>query len=66
MELKNKVEPKGNEITILPFNPLNLRHTFCTIMYEAGIDVMTAKFGANNNNGSAEIIPLPEGYLVVP
>lgn len=40
---RNKFDPKGNEITILPFTPHNLRHTFCTIMYEAGIDVLTAK-----------------------
>ncbi len=30
-------------ITIEPFTPHCLRHTFCTIMYESGIDVLTAK-----------------------
>ena len=43
IDKRNKYDPKGNEITILPFTPHNLRHTFCTIMYEAGIDVLTAK-----------------------
>ena len=28
---------------ISPFTPHELRHTFCTIMFEAGIDAMTAK-----------------------
>lgn len=32
-----------NTITIEPFTPHCLRHTFCTMMYEAGIDVLTAK-----------------------
>ncbi len=39
----NKFDPKGNIITIYPFTPHCLRHTFCTIMYEAGIDVLTAQ-----------------------
>ena len=30
-------------ITIKPFTPHCLRHTFCTIMYESGVDVLTAK-----------------------
>ena len=30
-------------ITINPFTPHCLRHTFCTIMYESGVDVLTAK-----------------------
>ncbi len=41
--LKNKYNPFGNVMTIEPFTPHCLRHTFCTIMYEAGIDVLTAK-----------------------
>ena len=40
---RSKFDPKGNIITIKPFTPHCLRHTFCTIMYEAGVDVMTAK-----------------------
>lgn len=40
---RNKFDPRGNIITIEPFTPHCLRHTFCTIMYEAGIDVLTAK-----------------------
>ncbi len=39
----NKFDPKGNIITINPFTPHYLRHTFCTIMYEAGIDILTAQ-----------------------
>lgn len=38
-----KYDPRGQVITIEPFSPHCLRHTFCTIMYEAGIDVLTAK-----------------------
>ncbi len=40
---RNKFDPQGNILTIQPFTPHCLRHTFCTIMYEAGIDVLTAK-----------------------
>lgn len=40
---RNKFDPKGNIMTIEPFTPHCLRHTFCTIMYESGIDVLTAK-----------------------
>ncbi|MBR3815101.1 MAG: tyrosine-type recombinase/integrase [Clostridia bacterium] len=40
---RNKSDPRGQIITIEPFSPHCLRHTFCTIMYEAGIDVLTAK-----------------------
>ena len=42
-EKRNKSDPRGQIITIEPFSPHCLRHTFCTIMYEAGIDVLTAK-----------------------
>lgn len=38
-----KYDPRGQVITIETFSPHCLRHTFCTIMYEAGIDVLTAK-----------------------
>ena len=30
-------------MVITTFTPHELRHTFCTIMFEAGIDAMTAK-----------------------
>lgn len=43
IEKRNKFDPRGNMLTIKPFTPHCLRHTFCTIMYEAGIDVLTAK-----------------------
>ena len=40
---RDKNDPRGQVITIEMFSPHCLRHTFCTIMYEAGIDVLTAK-----------------------
>lgn len=40
---RDKNDPRGQVITIEPFSPHCLRHTFCTIMYEAGIDVLTAQ-----------------------
>lgn len=40
---RKKYDPKGHIFTIESFTPHCLRHTFCTIMYEAGIDVLTAK-----------------------
>ncbi|MBQ7296074.1 MAG: site-specific integrase, partial [Clostridia bacterium] len=43
IEKRNKYDPRGNMLTIEPFTPHCLRHTFCTILYEAGIDVLTAK-----------------------
>lgn len=39
----NKFAPEKAPMMIMPFTPHELRHTFCTIMYEAGIDVLTAK-----------------------
>ena len=42
-----KVSKYANNIEIpmliKPFTPHELRHTFCTIMFEAGVDAMTAK-----------------------
>lgn len=38
-----KHSPKKTLMVINPFTPHELRHTFCTIMYEAGIDVIIAK-----------------------
>ena len=43
LQKRNKFDPSGNIMTIEPFTPHCLRHTFCTIMYESGIDVLTAK-----------------------
>ena len=40
---RSKFDPKGSIMTIEPFTPHCLRHTFCSIMYEAGTDVLTAK-----------------------
>lgn len=42
-EKRKLYDPRGQLITIETFTPHCLRHTFCTIMYEAGIDVLTAK-----------------------
>lgn len=39
----NKYSPVKIPMLITPFTPHELRHTFCTIMYEAGIDALTAK-----------------------
>jgi integrase len=38
----NKYAPIKIPMMITPFTPHELRHTFCTIMYEAGIDALTA------------------------
>ena len=39
----SKYSPIKIPMIINTFTPHELRHTFCTIMYEAGIDAMTAK-----------------------
>lgn len=39
----NKFSPSKIPMLITPFTPHELRHTFCTIMFEAGIDALTAK-----------------------
>lgn len=39
----SKFAPTKMPMLITPFTPHELRHTFCTIMYEAGIDALTAK-----------------------
>jgi integrase len=39
----NKFSPTKIPMVINPFTPHELRHTFCTIMYEAGLDALTAK-----------------------
>ena len=39
----NKYSPIKIPMGITPFTPHELRHTFCTTMYEAGIDAVTAK-----------------------
>ena len=39
----NKYSPIKIPMVITPFTPHELRHTFCTIMYEAEIDALTAK-----------------------
>ena len=39
----NKFSPIKIPMLITPFTPHELRHTFCTVMFEAGIDALTAK-----------------------
>jgi integrase len=39
----NKYSPTKIPMLISEFTPHELRHTFCTIMFEAGIDALTAK-----------------------
>jgi integrase len=38
-----KYSPEKIPLTIDPFSWHCLRHTFCTLMYNAGVDVLTAK-----------------------
>lgn len=35
--------PEGLEMRIEPFTGHQLRHTFCTLMYLAGVDILTAR-----------------------
>ena len=39
----NKYSPIKIPMVITPFTPHELRHTFCTTMFEAGMDAVTAK-----------------------
>ena len=39
----NKYSPIKIPMKITPFTPHELRHTFCTTMFEAGMDALTAK-----------------------
>ncbi|MDL2254232.1 site-specific integrase [Ruminococcaceae bacterium OttesenSCG-928-I18] len=39
----SRFHPSKLEMRIDPFTPHQLRHTFCSIMYMAGVDVMTAR-----------------------
>ena len=40
---QNKNRPGGLPMLIDTFTPHQLRHTFCTLMYFAGVDIMTAR-----------------------
>ena len=40
---QSKYSPKRSEMIIEPFTLHCLRHTFCTMLYESGIDVLVAK-----------------------
>lgn len=40
---QSKKCPGGLPMRIQPFTPHQLRHTFCTLMYFAGVDVLTAR-----------------------
>ena len=39
----SKFSPKKIPMLITPFTPHELRHTFCTMLFEAGVDAVTAK-----------------------
>ena len=39
----SKYAPKQKPMVITPFTPHELRHTFCTILFDAGVDVLTAQ-----------------------
>lgn len=40
--MKSRHDPKGMPMTINSFTPHCLRHTYCTMLYEAGVDVLVA------------------------
>lgn len=40
---RNKFDPRGNLMVIDRFTAHNLRHTYATMLYKAGVDVLTAK-----------------------
>ena len=42
-EVPSKFSPIKIPMVITPFTPHELRHTFCTTMFEAGMDAVTAK-----------------------
>lgn len=41
---KNKFAPEPTVLTINPFGWHDLRHTYATILFEAGVDVLTAQY----------------------
>ena len=40
---QSKYAPVKRTLTIQPFSPHCLRHTYCTLLYESGVDVLVAK-----------------------
>jgi len=55
---KSKFDPDGVPFVIPPITAHWLRHTFCTIMYMAGVDILTAK----NQMGHSDIKTTLEIY----
>ena len=51
----NKHDPAGLPMVIDTFTPHQLRHTFCTLMYFAGVDVLTARDHARDQMGHKDI-----------
>ena len=41
---KKKCEPKPTVFTLQPFGWHDLRHTYATLLFEAGVDVLTAQY----------------------
>lgn len=51
----NKFTPGGLPMRIQTFTPHQLRHTFCTLLYFAGVDVLTARDQMGHSNISVTL-----------
>ncbi len=54
---QSKYAPTKHILSIQPFSPHCLRHTYCTLLYESGVDVLVAKelMGHSNVKTTLEI-----------
>lgn len=43
-QIKSKYDPKKKGLVIKTFTPHQLRHTYATMLYDSGVDVMTAQY----------------------